>query len=138
MADLVIADNTLIRRVDALSSQVDFFTLAVDFTAGQLGAIDSNGEAVLADADAAGAQQVRFLALSGGSAGQTISGLEKGGIAGFTISQAYDASLFVSNTAGAIADAAGTLEVKCGIVKSRNDASKTKYVWFDADLRGDQ
>lgn len=139
MADLVIPDDTLVKRVDPFNSQGDFFTLAVAFTAGQLGAIDSSGLAVLADANIAGAQQVRFMALSAGNVGETISGLEKGGINGFDLSSVdYDKDLFVSDAAGTLADTVGTLTVKCGIVKSRNDDSKTKYVWFEADLQGDQ
>ena len=56
--------------------------------------------------------------------------LEEGWVTGFDVSsQAYDAPLYQSDTAGALADAAsGTKTVAVGRVDFMNDASKTKCV----------
>lgn len=107
-------------------------------TAGQTLYQDAAGKVQVADANAAGLQQTRFLALEAGGDGDTISVLKEGHVYGFTITQAYDAPLFQSDTAGAIADAAGTLTVPVGIVDAVNDQGTiTKVVYFSARWRAD-
>lgn len=114
-------------------------TAAETITAGQALFQDTNGKAQLADANAAGEQQTRYLALEGGAAGQTISCLKEGHVAGFTLtSQAYDAPIFQSDTVGALADAAGTLSVPVGIVEGVDQGGTiTKVLYFNPRWRGD-
>lgn len=106
---------------------------AETITAGQVVYQTSAGKAGVADANAAGKQQARGIALCGGGAGQVIDVLKKGHVAGFTLPQAYDAQLFLSDTAGAIADAAGTMSVPIGRVIAMSDPSLTKVVYVEAD-----
>lgn len=108
-------------------------------TAGQPLFVDTNGKVQLADANAAGEQQVRYLALEAGAAGQAISVLKEGHVYGFTLtSQAYDAPIFLSDTVGALADAAGTLGVPVGIVVALTDGSTlTKVLYFNPRFRED-
>lgn len=114
------------------------FVAAETITAGQVCFVDTNGKLQLADADAAGEQQARVLALNGGGAGQAIDGLKQGHVYGFTLSQAYDAPVFMSDTTGALADAAGTLEVPLGIVAPLTDGPTiTKVLYFSARWRAD-
>lgn len=89
---------------------------AETITAGTPLYVNTSGKVEPADANAAGEQQCRYLALEGGGAGQAISVLRRGHVYGFTLSQAYDAPVFLSDTVGRIDDAAGTLEVPLGIV----------------------
>jgi hypothetical protein len=51
------------------------------------------------------------------TAGEALTGLKTGKVAGFTISQAYDAQVFLSDT-GTVADAAGTVSIVAGRVMS--------------------
>jgi hypothetical protein len=138
MADLALtaAQIALTNPQDAV---VDFAVCAVAVTAGQSLYRNSDGKAALADANAAGAQQTRWLALEAGGAGQTISVLREGYVYGFTLtSQAYDAPIFQSDTAGALADAAGTLEVPVGIVRAiSDDPTLTKVLDFNPRRRED-
>lgn len=103
-------------------------------TAGQAVYQNSSGKADLADANGSGTLQFRGIALNGGGAGQAISVLKRGHVYGFTVtSQSYDAALYVSNTAGALADSAGGTSINAGRVVALPDASATKVVYIEAD-----
>ena len=130
MADLTVtaADVAVVypEKADILT-----VTLAAAATKGQTLYKDTDGKGNLADANSAGAQQTRLLALQAGGAGDVINALKQGHVYGFTITQAYDAPLFQSDTAGAIADAAGTLEVPVGLVDGIDRGGTiTKVVYF--------
>lgn len=103
-------------------------------TAGQAIRRDSNGRAALADANAgSGAEDVRGIALRGGGSGQGISMLKRGHVAGFAVSgMAYDAPVYLSDTAGALDDAPSTTNsVQVGRVVSLSDADRTKVIYID-------
>jgi len=99
----------------------------VTITAGQAVYIDvTTGLLALADADLGGAGgqacQFRGIALTGGGAGQAIDVLMHGCIYGFTLAGNYDSLVYLSNTAGALADAAsGTNSVIVGRVYPLSD-----------------
>ncbi len=96
----------------------------------------STGKIGVADANVAGKQQFRGIALRGGSAGQAISVLRYGHVAGFAVSGLNaDAPVYLSDTAGALADAAGTMTVNAGRVVALTDAALTKVVFIEADWR---
>ena len=114
------------------------YVAAETITAGQICFVDTNGKLQLADANAAGEQQARVLALNGGGAGQAIDGLQEGHVYGFTITQAYDAPIYLSDTVGALADAAGTMTVPLGIIAPLTDGPTiTKVLYFSARWRDD-
>lgn len=105
---------------------------AETITKGQALYIASDGKVGLADANAAGKQQFRGIALNGGGAGQAISVLERGHIAGYDLSGLNaDAQVYLSDTAGALADGAGTMEVPVGRVVCLSDANLTKVIFID-------
>lgn len=114
-------------------------TVSATVTAGQTLYQDTAGKAALADANVAGSQQTRYMALEGGASGDSISVLKEGHVYGFTLtSQAYDAPLFQSDTAGAIADAAGTLSVPVGTVEGIDQGGTiTKVLYFNPRYRED-
>jgi hypothetical protein len=134
MADLAItADQIAVTK----SQDAETFqgVVAETVTAGQPVFQDSNGKYQLADANAAGEQQVRGLTLEAGVNGQVVSILKQGYVAGFTLtSQSFDDPIFLSDTVGVLADAAGTLAVPVGLVANiAQDASTiTKVLYFRA------
>jgi hypothetical protein len=134
MADLAItaANIEVIKPEDAEIVQM---IVAETVTAGQPVFTDSNGKAQLADANAAGEQQARALTLEAGNDGQSISCLKRGYVEGFTLTdQDFDDPIYLSDTVGVLADAAGTLEVPVGLVapiaKDSSTISKVLYLEF--------
>ena len=107
---------------------------AAAITAGQAVYQDTNGKAGVADANASGKQQFRGIALHAAGAGQAVSVLVRGHVYGFTISGMNgDALAYLSDTAGALADANGTMNVQCGRVTCLPDGNLTKVVYIAAD-----
>ena len=111
------------------------FVAAEAITAGQaVYQVAASGRVGVADANAAGKQQFRGIALSSVGAGQGLSVLKKGHVYGFGLAgMSYDDPAFLSDTAGALADAAGTLSVNAGRVVALPDANATKVLYVDAD-----
>ncbi len=134
-----MADIALVAaQVDAVKpeiSEIMDVTLAEAVTRGQALYLVSSGKYGVADANAAGKQQFRGIALRAGAAGETIPMLKRGPVAGYTLtSQAYDAPIYLSDTAGALADGAGTMTVVAGRVIPMNDAPNfTKVLWVESD-----
>lgn len=115
-------------------AEIHDFVAAEAITKGQALYQLSTGKVGVADANAAGKQQFRGIALNKAGAGQAVSVLKKGHVAGFTVSGLNaDAQAFLSDTAGALADAAGTLSVAAGRVVSLPDSDQTKVLYIDAD-----
>jgi hypothetical protein len=104
-------------------------------TAGQaVYQVAASGKAGLADANAAGQQQFRGIALNAAGAGQAVSVLKKGHVYGFDLSgMDYDDPAYLSDTAGTLADAAGTMSVNAGRVVALPDASASKVLYVEAD-----
>ena len=133
MADLAItvANISVIKPEDAEIVQV---VVAETVTAGQPLWIDSNGKGQLADANAAGERQARSLTLEAGLTNQSISCLKRGYVEGFTLSsQAFDDPIFLSDTVGVLADAAGTVTVPVGLVGSiaKDSSTISKILYLD-------
>lgn len=102
---------------------------AETITAGQTVYQDSAGKAALADGSVAGTAQIHGIALNGGGASDAIAVLQYGMVEGFAITGlAYDARVFVSDTTGALADAAGTVSVIVGRVVAQTDGALTKVL----------
>lgn len=124
---------SLVGLIFPQTAEVYDFIAAETIVAGQALYVDANGKVGLAGAAAAGKQQVRGIALNGGGAGQAISVLKRGHLAGATLSIAYDSIVYLSDTLGALADAAGTLSVRVGRVVPLSDSSLTKCIYVEAD-----
>jgi len=138
MADITLteAQIAVVYPGDAL---ITHKVLAEAVTAGQTLCQNTSGQAAIADANAAGLQQVRYMALQNGGAGESIRVLQHGHVYGFDLSaQTFDDPLFQSDTAGTVADAAGTLSVPVGIVEGvANDGVIKKVLYFDPRTRED-
>lgn len=134
MTDLAIttANIEVVKPEDA---EIIQWCLAEAVTAGQPLFLDSDGKGQLADANAAGERQARCLSLQAGAAQQIISCLKRGYVEGFILTdQAFDDPIFLSDTVGVLADAAGTVTVPVGkidaIVKDASTISKILYLEF--------
>lgn len=87
----------------------------------------------VADANDSGHQQFRGVYLESGVAGDIVPVLKRGVVSGFAVSGLNaDAIVYLSDTAGSLDDAAGTMTVRCGRVIIGPDKS-TKLVYIDAD-----
>ena len=103
-------------------------------TKGQIVYQTTSGTFGVADANDSGKEQARGVALETVGAGQAVSILKRGACYGFTVSGVNaDAALYLSDTAGKLADAAGTMTVNCGRVTALTDATPTKVVYFEFD-----
>lgn len=110
------------------------FIAAEAITRGQALFLDSNGKVELADANAAGEQQFRGIALNPAGAGQAVSVLKRGHVYGYTVSaMAYNDPVYLSDSVGSLSTAVGTMTVNCGRVVPLPDASLTKVIYIDAD-----
>ena len=115
-------------------AEIYTFKAAETITAGQAVYLTSSGTVGLCDTNASGKQQFRGIALNGGGAGQAIDVLKEGHCYGFTLSgMDYDAIAYGSDTAGALADANGTMTVNAGRVVALPDADLTKVLYVRAD-----
>src|SRR5512139_50485 len=132
MADITVT-AAKVALVRPLESDVVNVKLAEAATAGQALYQTTSGTFGLADANGAGKQQFRGIALQAGAAGQVISMCRRGELYGFTLSGNYDTLLYLSDTAGALADAAGTMTVDCGRVVAETDKDLTKVAYICAD-----
>ena len=103
-------------------------------TAGKAVYQTTAGKAGIADANASGKQQFRGIALNAAAAGSAVSVLKTGHVYGFALSGLdYDVLVYLSDTAGALADANGTMTVNAGRVVALSDADLTKVLYVTAD-----
>lgn len=100
--------------------------------------IAASGLVGKADANSANKQQFRGIALNDAQSGQAVSVLKEGFVSGFTITQAYDTPVFLSDVEGQLADAAGTLSVPVGLVMAISDyPTSSKLIYIEARYKED-
>jgi hypothetical protein len=111
-------------------TEIDNGIAAVALEAGQLVYIDGNGKYAKADANGAGSNKFRGIALETVAAGQPVSVLVKGELFGYTLTGAYDSAVYVSETAGELADAAGSTSLVVGRIVGlpRSNGTMTKIL----------
>lgn len=133
MADITVTAAQVAALFPEKAEIVDMIA-AEAITAGLAVYQDTNGKAGIADANASGKQQFRGIALNAAGAGQAVSVLVRGHVAGFAVSGMNgDAIAYLSDTAGALADAHGTMTVNAGRVACLTDSSLTKVLYICAD-----
>lgn len=115
---------------DAIAAESITVGQAVTFVA-------ATGKVQVSDANAAGRNTVHGIALKSVGAGQAVSILKRGHLAGYTLAGNYGSHVYVSDTAGALADAAGTASLPVGQVVPMSDASLTKVLYVDIAWRLD-
>ncbi len=133
MADLVIT-AAQVGAIFARDAEIINVIAAVAITKGDAIALNTSGQAVLADASTSAANGFRGIALETVGANQAFSMLKRGGLEGFAVSSLNgDVQLFLSDTAGRLADAAGAVSVQVGRVFVLPDGNATKVVYLEAD-----
>ncbi len=133
MADLTVT-ATKVAPVFPDQAEIRTYIAAVAVTAGQPVYINSSGKVALADANVGAAEHFRGIALETVGAGQPVSILRRGEVYGFDLSGvAFDAQVFVSDTAGSLADAAGTTSLVAGRCQPLADSVNiNKVLMIDA------
>lgn len=132
MADLTLtaAQTAAVFPHSALDNTYDIVA-GVAITAGQIIRQNTSGKGALSDANAgSGAEKAIGLALNAGGVGQGISYLQQGRVYGFDLSGlAYGALVYLSDTAGALADAPSTTNsVPVGRVVPLSNSDLTKVL----------
>jgi hypothetical protein len=107
------------------------YIAAETITAGQAVYKLAAGTVGVADANAAGKQQYRGIAINGGAAGTPIMVAYFGPVEGFTLTGDVDTLVYLSDTAGGLDTAAGTMTVPVGRVDMRDDG--TKFLFTDVN-----
>lgn len=98
-------------------------------TPGQAAYQATTGRFGIADANVSGKQQFRGIFLKAAAAGAVVPLLKRGAVYGFTVSSLNgDAPLYLSDTAGALDDGAGTMTVIAGRVTALTDGTKIAYI----------
>jgi hypothetical protein len=133
MADITIGANGISLVHSDKAVIVDMIAVEA-ITAGQPVYQTSAGKAGIADANAAGKQQFRGIALKDTAAGKACPVLIRGYLSGYVLSGvAYDGIVYLSDTAGSLADGVGTMTVNCGRVLGLTDPDITKILFVQAD-----
>jgi hypothetical protein len=133
MSDITVTATQVAALFPDKAEIVDLIAVET-ITAGQAVYQTTAGKAGVADANASGKQQFRGIALNGAGAGYAVSVLVRGHVAGFTVSGLNgDVLVYLSDTAGALADGVGTMTVNCGRVTALTDGSLTKVLYICAD-----
>jgi len=133
MADLTIGSNGISIVFSEIAEIRDIIAVEA-ITAGQPVYVTTAGKAGVAGANTAGKQQFRGIALKSAAAGKACPVLKRGYLAGYGLSGvAYDGRVYLSNTLGSLADAAGTMSVTVGRVSQLADPDLTKVLYVEAD-----
>ena len=128
MADITVTAASVSSVLPQLERRISV-VLAETVTAGQAAYQLTAGTFGLADANAAGRQQFRGIFAQGGSAGDVVPVIMEGFLEGFAVSSLNgDAPLYLSDTAGALNDSAGTMTVVCGRVFALTNGTKVAYI----------
>ncbi len=132
MADIVDVDD----RVNPIDAFAEIISVIATGTVarGQIAYQLTTGKFGVADANDSGKEQARGVFLQAAGADQGVDLLIRGRCAGYTLTdQTWDDQIFLSDTAGAAADAAGTMTVPIGRVVAMTDKDLTKVIYFDFD-----
>jgi hypothetical protein len=115
-----------------LNAEIRTRIAAEALTAGDSVYINSNGKVAKSNGGAAGTAKFRGVCLETVGAGQAVGCHIAGEIGGFDVSGlAYDAVVYLSDTAGKFDTAAGTVSVVAGRVAPMSDKDKTKVLRLD-------
>jgi len=104
------------------------YKAAEAITAGQAVYKLAAGTIGIADANASGKQQFKGIALESAGSGEACLVAYFGPVDGFTFTQDVDTFIYLSDTAGELADTNGTMNVKAGRVDMREDGTKFLFV----------
>lgn len=135
MADLTVNPNRL-RPMEGIELRAIPMIAAEAITKGQAVYQNATGFAAPASAAVAGTlDRLVGIATSDAPAGSAVDVVYHGRFAGFDLSNMDPGDpVFVSDTAGALADAAGTAWARVGRVFVMTDRGRTKFLFVDVQL----
>lgn len=136
MTDITVTAAKVAKQADTKTRS---FIAAETITAGQALYMLTTGTVGVADANSSGKEQFCGIALNGGLAGDAIEVAYFGPVEGFALSTVNCwAPLYLSDTAGALGDGAGSMTVRAGRVMAKTDnstvASATRFLFVDVDF----
>lgn len=129
---VITSTATQVSLVFPQSAEVYDAIAGETITAGQAVYFNSSGKIIKSNAGASGTAKFAGIALNSASAGQAVSVLVRGHVKGFTLSGAYGSKAYLSDTAGALADAAGTVSVVVGSVVPLSDSARSKVLYVNS------
>lgn len=133
MADIALT-SAQVRAINPDEAEFHNAEAGEALTKGDIVYFNTAGKAIKADGSAAGTANARGVAMETVGSGQAVSILKRGLCAGFTVAALNaDVQVFISDTAGKLADAGGTVAVPAGRVAIMLDKDNTKVVYFDFD-----
>src|SRR5688500_10885743 len=110
------------------------FVAGEALTAGHAVYFNSSGKVVKASAAAAGTAKVAGIALQTVGSGQTVDVLKLGQLEGLTLTAlAYGAKVYLSDTAGGLDTAAGTVSKVIGSVVPTSEQGSNKLLYVVSD-----
>jgi hypothetical protein len=131
MAEVALT-AALVEPIFPLQAEIYSFMAASDVAKGEVVYMLAAGTVAPADADGAGLQQARGIALNAAGAGQAVSVLKRGHVAGYTVSGLNAGiPLYLSDVIGDLSTTVGTMTVPCAIVVTMTDKDATKVVYAD-------
>ena len=117
MADIELVTTDEIETFDSVVAKQLTAVAAVAVTAGEIIRLNTDGEWVLADASAAETATGCYIAGLSKPAGQPVTGFKTVKVDGFDLDELdFGDGVYLSDTAGAVADAPGTVELLIGRV----------------------
>ena len=125
MANEIAFTTARIGLVNPLKAKVKSYIAHEALTAGwAVYYVTASGKAGKATAAAANnLAQFRGIALQSVGAGQAVDVCEEGELYGYTITQDYDAVVYLHDTAGILSTTNGTVHVRVGRIASLTDGS---------------
>lgn len=115
MANLALTTAARVRVVESFEQMT--LPCAEAVIAGQAVRIDTTtGKFTLANGSSAGEARIYGIATQSQAAGLAVTAIRRGVLDGYAITQAYDAAIYLSDTDGMLADAAGTVSTVVGRV----------------------
>lgn len=125
MADIVrTAANISITKDRGYAHEIPSFIAGATIAPGQPVYMNTTtGKVLPADGSASGTANLRGIALNAARNGEGVDVLKRGWLEGYTLAGAYDSAVYLSDTAGELADAAGTVSVLIGRVQPSTEVA---------------
>lgn len=134
MTDIALDTSRNVNVVFAEEAEIRDFKEAETLAVGEAVYITAAGKALKTNADGVAPAKAQGRGIVVMRTGSTVSVMKRGYLAGYDLSALdYDAQLFLSNTAGKLADAAGTVPVPCSRVSCLTNDSQTKILYVEFD-----
>ena len=133
MADIVVTVGKVAIVFPEKAEIIDYIA-GEAVTKGEAVYVTSTGKLAASGSATVGVAHCVGLALNKGAAGMAVSVLKKGHVEGFTLAGNPGTKVYLSDTAGTLADAGGTKPNCIGQVVSLTDKALSKVLYVDIDM----